>query len=222
MYEKCFQVYYCAFTGVLPTESVKDTCIIEPDLEQDEIFEDTLDDNELVESETSSTKTGDEEENISLDFLVIEDEVAGSNIKADEEVCSQVPEVISTIQPLESELESIEEFSEVGNDNEDEKSVSVDKGLGEVEEMNVDDAKEVESFEEMKVDDGEEVGLAAQTLASFGFSLGLTVHGSALVFPAVALPRLKQVRLLFVLIGFKITWNSINKSAILGDNTRSC
>ena len=183
---------------MLPTESVKDTCIIEPDLEQDEIFEDTLDDNELVESETSSTKTGDDKENISLDFLVIEDEVAGSNIKPDEEICSQVPEVISTIQPLESELESIEEFSEVGNDNEDEKSVSVDKGLGEVEEMNVDDVKEVENFEEMKVDDGEEVGLAAQTLASFGFSLGLTVHGSALVFPAVALPRLKQDRLLFV------------------------
>ena len=208
---------------MLPTESVKDTCIIEPDLEQDEIVEDTLDDNELVESETSSTKTGNDKENISMDFLVIEDEVAGSNIKPDEEICSQVPEVISTIQPLESELESIEEFSDVGNDNEEaEKSVSTDKGLGDVEEINVDDVKEVENFEEMKVDDGEEVGLAAQTLASFGFSLGLTVHGSALVFPAVALPRLKQVRLLLVLIGFKTTWNSINKSAILGDNTRSC
>ena len=144
MYEKCFQVYYCAFTGVLPTESVKDTCIIEPDLEQDEIFEDTLDDNELVESETSSTKTGDDKENISMDFLVIEDEVAGSNIKPDEEICSQVPEVISTIQPLESELEPIEEFSEVGNDNEEaEKSVSTDKELGDVEEINVDDVKVV-------------------------------------------------------------------------------
>ena len=208
---------------MLPTESVKDTCIIEPDLEQDEDEDEIVEDNELVESETSSTKTGDDKENITLDFLVIEDEVAGSNIKPDEEICSQVPEVISTIQPLESELEPIEEFSEVGNDNEEaEKSVSSDKELGDVEEIKVDDVKVVESFEEMKVDDGEEVGLAAQTLASFGFSLGLTVHGSALVFPAVALPRLKQVRLLFVLIGFKITWNSINKSAILGDNTRSC
>ena len=95
--KSAFKYINCAFTGVLPTESVKDTCIIEPDLEQDEIFEDTLDDNELVESETSSTKTGDDKENITLDFLVIEDEVAGSNIKPDEEICSQVPEVLSTI-----------------------------------------------------------------------------------------------------------------------------
>ena len=42
-------------------------------------------------------------------------------------------------------------------------------------------------------DNTKEDGFAVQALASFGFGLGLTVHGSALVFPAVAVPRLKQV-----------------------------
>ena len=53
----------------------------------------------------------------------------------------------------------------------------------------------VEDIKEEEVDKVEEVGgFAAQALASLGFGLGLSVHGSALVFPAVALPRLKQVK----------------------------
>ena len=60
-----------------------------------------------------------------------------------------------------------------------------------------------------KEDNTKEGGFAVQALASFGFGLGLTVHGSALVFPAVAVPRLKQVTscalllVAIVLIGMK-------------------
>ena len=55
------------------------------------------------------------------------------------------------------------------------------------------DLEDVEKLEEV-----EEVGgFAAQAVASIGFGLGLSLHGSALVFPAVALPRPKQVHFLF-------------------------
>ena len=62
-----------------------------------------------------------------------------------------------------------------------------------VEKQEDDDIKEDGLNTKQDQDNIKEDGFAVQALASFGFGLGLTVHGSALVFPAVAVPRLKQV-----------------------------
>ena len=186
--------------GVLPTESVEDTCIIEPDLEQNEIVEE-----ELVAAEEISRKTEEkEEEAISLDFLVIEDEdAAPPEIKSDEENISQVAEVLSSTSGsvvLSVEIKKDQNWEElpeivkvtikdqeekIKEEDNDEKTVSKDK-----EDKDLEDVEKLEEVEEVG-------GFAAQAVASIGFGLGLSVHGSALVFPAVALPRLKQVNLLF-------------------------
>ena len=63
-----------------------------------------------------------------------------------------------------------------------------------IEKQEKDDIKEEDGLNTKEEQDIiKEDGFAVQALASFGFGLGLTVHGSALVFPAVAVPRLKQV-----------------------------
>ena len=186
--------------GVLPTESVEDTCIIEPDLEQNEIVEE-----ELVAAEEISRKTEEkEEEAISLDFLVIEDEdAAPPEIKSDEENISQVAEVLSSTSgsvvlsveiKKDQNWEELPEIVKVTIKDQEEKIKEEDN-----EEETVSKDKEDKDLEDVeKLEEVEEVGgFAAQAVASIGFGLGLSVHGSALVFPAVALPRLKQVNLLF-------------------------
>ena len=63
-----------------------------------------------------------------------------------------------------------------------------------IERQDKDDIKEEDGLNiKQEQDNTKEDSFAVQALASFGFGLGLTVHGSALVFPAVAVPRLKQV-----------------------------
>ena len=63
-----------------------------------------------------------------------------------------------------------------------------------IERQDKDDIKEEDGLNiKHEQDNTKEDSFAVQALASFGFGLGLTVHGSALVFPAVAVPRLKQV-----------------------------
>ena len=62
-----------------------------------------------------------------------------------------------------------------------------------VEKQEDDDIKEDGLNTKQDQDNIKEDGFAVQAFASFGFGLGLTIHGSALVFPAVAVPRLKQV-----------------------------
>ena len=220
--------------GVLPTESVEDTCIIEPDLEQNEIVEEEL----VAEGEISTKTEEKEEEAISLDFPVIEDEdVIPPDIKSDEENISQVAEVLSStsgsvVLSVEIEKDQVwEELPEIvkvtkkdeekTNKEEENEEESVWKGK---EEKYLEDVKEVEEVEEVG-------GFAAQAVASVGFSLGLSVHGSALVFPAVALPRLKQVNFLFIClqiilkhtqrIFLKLQSRASSSKTIAGDNSRS-
>ena len=196
--------------GVLPTESVEDTCIIEPDLEQNEIVEDTLEEEEEeVAAEESSTKTENNEESISLDFSVIEDEDTDvADIKSDEENTFQVVEVLSSTSGsvvLSGEIgkdQFWEEFTEIGkvDEKDQEKTSKEEENAKESVWKGKEDKDQVEVKSEdigkEEVDEVEEVGgFAPQALASIGFGLGLSVHGSALVFPAVALPRLKQVSL---------------------------
>ena len=197
-----FFSYSClniAVLGVLPTESVEDTCIIEPDLEQSEIVENTLEEDEVVAEEEISTKTEDKEEASSLDCLVIEDEDAVAlEIKSDEENISHVAEVLSStsgsvvlsVDIVKDQVwEELPEIVRVTKKDQEEKSKKEENEKGK-EDKYLEDVEEVEEVEEVG-------GFAAQAVASVGFSLGLSVHGSALVFPAVALPRLKQVTFLF-------------------------
>ena len=74
------------------------------------------------------------------------------------------------------------------------KQSEAEEGNEDIEKQEKDDIKEEDGLNTKEEQDNiEEVGFAVQALASFGIGLGLTVHGSALVFPAVAVPRLKQV-----------------------------
>lgn len=68
-----------------------------------------------------------------------------------------------------------------------------EEGNENIEKQEEDDIKEDGLNTKQDQDNTKEDGFAVQALASFGFGLGFTVHGSALVFPAVAVPRLKQV-----------------------------
>ena len=194
---------------------MEDTCIIEPDLENEieKENENEEEEEEEEEAEKSSTKAGDTEE--SLIFFVKEDEEV-ADVKSDEEKLIQVAEAISsTLGPGEIEKDQFwEEFPEIGEGiKTDQEKMSTEKENAkesvrrrkrkedkDIEKEEVDDeVKEVEVAVEVD-DEVEEVGFAAQAVASLGFSLGLTVYGSALVFPAVALPRLKQVDFILVFI----------------------
>ena len=68
-----------------------------------------------------------------------------------------------------------------------------EEGNENIEKQEEDDIKEDGLNTKQDQDNTKEDGFVVQALASFGFGLGFTVHGSALVFPAVAVPRLKQV-----------------------------
>ena len=194
---------------------MEDTCIIEPDLENEIEKENENEEEEEEEAEKSSTKAGDNAESLALNFLVKEDEEV-ADVKLDEESLIQVAEVKpSSSGPVEIEKDQFwEEFPEIGEGiKTDQEKMSIEKENAkenvrrrkrkedkDIEKEEVDDeVKEVEVAVEVD-DEVEEVGFAAQAVASLGFSLGLTVYGSALVFPAVALPRLKQVDFILVFI----------------------
>ena len=188
---------------------MEDTCIIEPDLENEieKENENEEEEEEEEEAEKSSTKAGDSAESLSLNFLVKEDEEV-ADVKLDEESLIQVAEVKpSSSGPVEIEKDQFwEEFPEIGEGiKKDQKKMSIEKeNAKEIvrrRKGKEDKDLKVEDIEKVEVDvEVEEVGFAAQAVASLGFSLGLTVYGSALVFPAVALPRLKQVDFILVFI----------------------
>ena len=186
---------------------MEDTCIIEPDLENEIEKENENEEEEEEEAEKSSTKAGDNAESLALNFLVKEDEEV-ADVKLDEESLIQVAEVKpSSSGPVEIEKDQFwEEFPEIGEGiKKDQKKMSIEKeNAKEIvrrRKGKEDKDLKVEDIEKVEVDvEVEEVGFAAQAVASLGFSLGLTVYGSALVFPAVALPRLKQVDFILVFI----------------------
>ena len=186
---------------------MEDTCIIEPDLENEIEKENENEEEEEEEAEKSSTKAGDNAESLALNFLVKEDEEV-ADVKLDEESLIQVAEVKpSSSGPVEIEKDQFwEEFPEIGEGiKKDQKKMSIEKeNAKEIvrrRKGKEDKDLKVEDIEKVEVDvEVEEVGFAAQAVASLGFSLGLTVYGSALVFPAVALPRLKQVNFILVFI----------------------
>ena len=186
---------------------MEDTCIIEPDLENEIEKENENEEEEEEEAEKSSTKAGDNAESLALNFLVKEDEEV-ADVKLDEERLIQVAVVKpSSSGPVEIEKDQFwEEFPEIGEGiKKDQKKMSIEKeNAKEIvrrRKGKEDKDLKVEDIEKVEVDvEVEEVGFAAQAVASLGFSLGLTVYGSALVFPAVALPRLKQVDFILVFI----------------------
>ena len=186
---------------------MEDTCIIEPDLENEIEKENENEEEEEEEAEKSSTKAGDNAESLALNFLVKEDEEV-ADVKLDEERLIQVAVVKpSSSGPVEIEKDQFwEEFPEIGEGiKKDQKKMSIEKeNAKEIvrrRKGKEDKDLKVEDIEKVEVDvEVEEVGFAAQAVASLGFSLGLTVYGSALVFPAVALPRLKQVNFILVFI----------------------
>ena len=163
---------------------MEDTCIIEPDLEE----------NEIGEKEVAA-KTGDiEQGQFWQEFPEIQSGTKKDQGKEKENAKESVwkgkedKDVELEVKVEDTEKEEVDEVEVQEVDDE------VEEAVGEVE-VEVDEVEEeIDEVEEQDVDDEvKEVGFAAQAVASLGYGLGITVHGSALVFPAIALPRLKQV-----------------------------
>ena len=198
---------------------MEDTCTIEPDLDENE-----FEDKEGAAEEEGSTKSGDIER-IWEDFPEIERAAKKDQEKEKESVKESVLHGNGNkdVKNVELEVEDIEkeEVDEVKEQEvDDEAKEAVEKVEEEVDEVK----EEVDEVEVQDMDDEvKEVGFAAQTVASLGFGFGITVHGSALVFPAVAVPRLKQVSCKGSFQNCIVTRElDVATNSNAGDNTRGC